>query len=155
MTANVAIPFLFKGMTAYDEVKITICCGLDVHKKVSQLPTNKEYLSIIKILFLLSTHKSKVFTIGSSKIIFIMFSWNPPESIGFLFLIISKITLTFALLVPSMSKLSRVRKPTKRILSGLLTSTILTLSNARSFYQKISGSSVNLQESSIDIFYHL
>ena len=43
-----------------------------------------------------------------------MFVWNPPESIGFLFLIISKMTLMSALHIRSMSKAIKGKKTDKK-----------------------------------------
>lgn len=75
-----------------------------------------------------------------------MFVWNPLENNGFLFLIISKMTLMYALYIPGMSKPSKEGKLIKKIPNGSLTSTGLTLSDVRSFQQKISGSSASLQD---------
>ena len=123
------------------KLKYSICCGLDVHKNVIVativLPIKTEYLNISKNPFQLSIRIFKGFTTGLSRIIAIMFVWNPPESIGFLFLIISKMTLMSALHIRSMSKPLKARKRTKRILNGLPTSTNLILSDVPLFLQKI------------------
>ena len=68
------------------------------------------YPNICKNLFQPSTQIFRGFTTGLSRIIAIMFVWNPPESIGFLFLIISKMTLMSALHIRSMSKPLKARK---------------------------------------------
>ena len=64
-----------------------------------------------------------------------MFVWNPPESIGFLFLIISKMTLMSAL-HPKYVKAIKGKKTDKRILNGLPTSTNLILSDVPLFLPK-------------------
>ena len=64
------------------KLKHSICCGLDVHKNVI----------VATIVITDKDGMFKGFTTGSSRIIVIMFVWNPQESIGFLFLIISKMT---------------------------------------------------------------
>lgn len=55
-----------------------------------------EYLNISKNLFQPSIRIFKGFTTGSSRMIVIMFVWNPLGNTGFLFLIISKMTLRFS-----------------------------------------------------------
>ena len=72
------------------KLKYSICCGLDVHKNVivaTIVTTNKDGISeyLQKSFFQPSTQIFKGFTTGLSRIIAIMFVWNPPESIGFLF----------------------------------------------------------------------
>lgn len=71
------------------KLKYSICCGLDVHKNVivaTIVTTNKDGISeYLQNLFQPSTQIFKGFTTGLSRIIAIMFVWNPPESIGFLF----------------------------------------------------------------------
>ena len=73
-----------------------------------------------------------------------MFVWNPLVSIGFLFLIISKLTSMSASHIPNMSKPSKARKRTKRIPNGSPTSTNLTLSDVPLSLRKIFGSFGNL-----------
>ena len=78
------------------KLKYSICCGLDVHKNVivaTIVKTNSLGISEYKGKSF-STINSDIqkFTIGLSRIIVIMFVWNPQESTGFLFLIISKKT---------------------------------------------------------------
>ena len=123
------------------KLKYSICCGLDVHKNVivaTIVTTNKDGISEYKQKSFSTINRIfKSFTSGLSRIIAIMFVWNPPESIGFLFLIISKMTLMSALHIRSMSKPLKARKRTKRILNGLLTSANLILSDVPLFLQKI------------------
>ena len=70
------------------KLKYSICCGLDVHKNVivaTIVITNADGIS---------EYKQKSFSTFNSDIrkIVIMYVWNPPENIGFLFLIISRMT---------------------------------------------------------------
>ncbi len=78
------------------KLKYSIYCGLDVHKNVIVatiiITTKTEYPNICKNLFQPSTRIFKGFTTDSSRITVITFVWNPLESIGFLFLIILKMT---------------------------------------------------------------
>lgn len=71
------------------KLKYSICCGLDVHKNVivaTIVTTNKDGISeYLQKSFQPSTQIFKGFTTGLSRIIAIMFVWNLPESIGFLF----------------------------------------------------------------------
>ena len=78
------------------KLKYPICCGLDVHKNVivaTIVITNRDGVSEYRQKSF-STINSDIqsFTTGLSRIIVITFVWNPQESIGFLFLIISKRT---------------------------------------------------------------
>ena len=113
--------FFIKVVILMMKLKHSICCGLDVHKNVivaTIVTTNKDGIS---------EYKQKSFsTTGLSRIIVIMFVWNPQENTGFLFLIISKTTWKSVLPTPNMSKPSRGRRRTKKIPNGLPTFTNLT-----------------------------
>lgn len=71
------------------KLKYSICCGLDVHKNVivaTIVTTNKDGISeYLQKSFSTINSDIQRFTTGLSRIIAIMFVWNPPESIGFLF----------------------------------------------------------------------
>lgn len=80
---------------------------------LQQSLTRTVYPNTNKNPFQLSTRISKGFTTGLSKIIAIMFAWNPLVSIGFLFLIISKMTSMSASHIPNMSKSSKAKNSQK------------------------------------------
>ena len=127
--------FFLKVVILMMKLKYSICCGLDVHKNVivaTIVITNNDGISEYKQKSF-STRISKGFTTGSSRIIAFMFVWNPLASIGFLFLIISKMTSMSASHIPNMSKPSKARKRTKRIPNGSPTSTNLILYSSQGF----------------------
>ena len=94
------------------KLKYFICCGVDVYKNVIVVTIvtiiKTAYPNTSKHSFQPSTRTFKNSTTGSSKIIAITFVWNPLESIGFLFLIISKMTLIPVSRIRSMSKALKI-----------------------------------------------
>ncbi len=100
------------------KLKYSICCGLDVHKNVivaAIVTTDKDGISEYKQRsFQPSTRIFRSTTTGLSRIIVIMPAWNPQESIGFLFLIISKTTLGSVLPTPKYVKAIKGKKTDKK-----------------------------------------
>lgn len=132
------------------KLKYSICCGLDVHKNVivaTIVTTNKDGISeYLQKSF--STINSDIqrfhnWLIENNCYHVCMEStgkyWIP------IFNYLEMISIS-ASHIPNMSKPSKERKRTKRILNGLQTSTNLTLSDALLSLLRISASSENLPD---------
>lgn len=129
------------------KLKHSICCGLDVHKKVIVaiiVTTNSDWIpeynqksfSTIN----LDIQKFHNWLIENN------FYHVCMESTGKYWIPIFnyfKNDIDVCLHIPNMLKPSRAKRPTKRILNGLPTSTGLILLGVLSFRQKISDSSVS------------
>lgn len=137
--------FLIKMVIFIMKLKYSICCGLDIHKKVIVTiigTTNKDGLS---------EYKQKSFSTINSDIQR-FHNWLIEnncyhvcmESTGKYWIPIFNYPLMCALRTPNMSKPSKARKWTKRTPNGLPTSTSLILSDVPLSLQKISASSGNL-----------